>query len=209
MRPDDARARLAEARLCLLLTRRLCRRPPLEVLAAAIDGGCGLVQIREPDSGDGALVAWVRDALRLTNERGVPLVVNDRADVAVIAGADGVHLGADDIRPDDVRAAFGRDLLVGLSTHGASDVVAARSLSVDYCGLGPVYDTATKGLPGRGLELLRAALPHASVPAFAIGGITVERIPALRAAGATRFAVSNAICSAADPCAVARAFSAL
>jgi thiamine-phosphate pyrophosphorylase len=157
----------------------------------------------------GALVEWVRSVRGVAAELGVPVIVNDRPDVAVIAEADGVHLGQQDLRPEDVRERLGARLLVGLSTHSRADVESAAALAADYLGLGPVFDTATKGLAGRGLDLVRDALPRARRPAFAIGGITAANVPALRAAGAGRIAVSQAICAAADPQAAAAELAAL
>jgi thiamine-phosphate pyrophosphorylase len=205
---DDTVARIGGSRLYLVLTRRLCRRPPLETVRAAIEGGCGVVQIREPAMAAGALVAWVRDVRRVTAELGVVLIVNDRPDVAVIADADGVHLGQDDLDPADVRETVGRDLVIGFSTHSREQVERAAAAPVHYLGLGPVFDTATKGLPGRGLGLVREALPHARIPAFLIGGVSIENVRALAAAGARRIAVSRAICEASDPRATAAALCA-
>jgi thiamine-phosphate pyrophosphorylase len=195
--------RVRRARLYLLLTRELCMQPPLGVLASAIAGGVDLVQVREPGLADAPLVDWVREVRRVA---GVPVIVNDRADVALAAGAEGVHLGQSDLAPADVRAFCGDRLIVGWSAHSPLDLDRAASLPVDYCGLGPVFDSATKGLPGRGVDLLRESLPRASKPVFAIGGITLERAALVRAAGAERVAVSSALCGAADPETTARAF---
>jgi thiamine-phosphate pyrophosphorylase len=203
--PTSSRARIAEARLYLLLTRKLCRRPPIETVREAILGGCGVVQVREPEAASGALAQWVREVGRVTAELGVPLIVNDRPDVAAIAGADGVHLGQADLDPTAVRATFGERMVIGLSTHARAELERAGEAPVDYCGLGPVFDTATKGLAGSGLRLVREALPHARMPVFLIGGIAPENLPSLVEAGARRVAVSRAICGAADPRAAAAA----
>ena len=205
MAPPETLARLQNARLYLLLTRELCKERPLAVLAAAIAGGVDLVQVREPETADAALVEWVREVRRVAGASGTPVIVNDRAYVALVAEADGVHLGQHDLAPGQVRALCGDRLLVGWSTHSAAEIERAAGLPVDYCGLGPVFDTATKGLAGRGLRLLREALPHASSPTFAIGGITLENAASVKEAGAERIAVSSAICGARDPGAAARA----
>lgn len=202
--PADPRTRIASARLCLLLTRKLCRTPPLDVLGAALRGGVDLVQVRESDLADLALVTWVREVLRVCAAAGVPVIVNNRPDVALVAGAHGVHLGQTDLPPEGIRALCGERLLIGWSTHAAAEIEAASALPVDYCGLGPVFDTSTKGLLGRGLGLVRDALPRARKPTFVIGGITVENVSALAAAGVRRIAVSAAICGAPDPAAAAR-----
>jgi thiamine-phosphate pyrophosphorylase len=197
-------ARLASAKVYLVLSRGLCRVPPAQVLAAALDGGVDVVQVREPGMADGALVEWVKEVGRIARPRGVPVIVNDRPDVARIGGADGVHVGQGDLPVSDVVELFGRELLIGFSTHSRAQVEHAAGLPVDYLGLGPVFDTPTKGLSGKGLELVRDALPRATKPAFLIGGITPENAPLVRAAGGTRVAVSSAVCSARDPAEAAR-----
>jgi thiamine-phosphate pyrophosphorylase len=209
MPPAETLAKVRNARLYLLLTREICREPPLAVLRAAIAGGVDLVQVREPAAADGALVDWVLEVRAAAAPTGVPVIVNDRADVALVAGADGVHLGQKDLSPDHVRTLAGDRLVLGWSTHGAADLDRAAALPVDYCGLGPVFDTATKGLEGRGLELLREGLPRATRPTFAIGGITLENAAQVKAAGAARIAVSSAICGSRDPGAAARVLRSL
>jgi thiamine-phosphate pyrophosphorylase len=204
MPPSATLDKLRSARLYLLLTRDLCRLPPLSVLSAAVDAGVGLVQVREPGMPGGALMEWVREVRRAASPRGVPVIVNDRADVALASGADGVHLGQADLSSRDVRMIGGRHLLIGLSTHGRAEIEHAEELPVDYCGLGPVFDTATKGLEGKGLELLRECLPLSRKPTFVIGGVSVENAAMLAAAGAERLAVSRAICAAEDPGEAAR-----
>lgn len=131
------------------------------------------------------------------------VIINDRPDLAAAAGADGVHLGQDDMPVGEARAIVGADRLIGLSTHTPEQIDAAAG--VDYVGVGPVYETPTK--PGRaavGLELVRYAADHARVPFFAIGGIEAGNVAAVRAAGAERIAVVRAVADAPDPEAAAR-----
>ena len=175
-------------------------RPDLPAfLEAAIRGGVDLVQVREKELTDRALLDVVRTAREVTSRLGVPLVVNDRADLAVVGGADAVHVGRDDLPVAEARR-FG--LRVGLSTHSAREVDAADA---DYVGVGPVFATPTK--PGRasvGLELVRHAAACARIPWFAIGGINSTNVAAVVAAGATRIAAVRAIGDAPDPEAAAR-----
>jgi thiamine-phosphate pyrophosphorylase len=162
-------------------------------------GGVDLVQIREKRLPDGELLRALEEARAVTRRLEVPLVVNDRPDLAVLAGADFVHLGQDDLPVEDVRS-FG--LKVGLSTHAPDEIDAARA---DYIGVGPVYSTPTKeGRPAVGLELVRYAAEHARGPWFAIGGIDRTNIEAVVEAGASRVAVVRAIGEAPDPEAAAR-----
>jgi thiamine-phosphate pyrophosphorylase len=171
-----------------------------DFLEAAIRGGVDLVQVREKELSDRDLLAVLHGAREVTRRHEVPLVVNDRPDLAVLCGADFVHVGQDDIPVDEARR-FG--VGVGLSTHAETEIDAAAA---DYIGVGPVYPTPTKeGRPAVGLELVRYAAGRARVPWFAIGGIDESNAEGVVAAGATRIAVVRAIGDAADPERAARA----
>jgi thiamine-phosphate pyrophosphorylase len=175
-------------------------RPDLDsFLDAAIRGGVDIVQIREKQAPDGDVLAGLEVARDVTGRHDVPLVVNDRPDLALLVGADLVHVGQDDLPPAAVRSL---GLAVGLSTHAPEEIEAADA---DYIGVGPVFATPTKaGRPAVGLELVRYAAEHASVPWFAIGGIDKTSARHVIEAGATRLAVVRAICDAPDPEAAAR-----
>lgn len=176
-------------------------RPDLEgFLEAAVRGGVDLVQLREKALADGALLSVLEEARAFTRRLGVPLVVNDRPDLAVLVGADYVHVGQDDLPPAAARR-FG--LPVGLSTHSPAELDRAEA---DYIGVGPVYATPTKeGRPAVGLELVRHAAERARMPWFAIGGIDTGNVTDVVGAGATRIAVVRAIGDADDPEQAARA----
>jgi thiamine-phosphate pyrophosphorylase len=176
-------------------------RPGLpDLIEAAVAGGVDLVQVREKSLSDAALLGALEEAREVTRRLGIPLVVNDRPDLAVLAEADAVHVGQDDLPVDAVRR-FG--LPVGLSTHAPAEIEAATD--TDYIGVGPVYATPTKeGRPAVGLELVRYAAAHATQPWFAIGGIDRTNVEQVVAAGATRVAVVRAIADAPDPEAAAR-----
>jgi thiamine-phosphate pyrophosphorylase len=157
------------------------------------------VQVREKDLSDRELMPRLEEAREITRPLGVPLVVNDRPDLAVLVGADYVHLGQDDM---PVEAARGFGLSVGLSTHSPEEIEAATA---DCIGVGPVYSTPTKeGRPAVGLELVRHAAASARVPWFAIGGIDASNVAEVVAAGAGRIAVVRAIGDAPDPEGAAR-----
>jgi thiamine-phosphate pyrophosphorylase len=170
-------------------------RPDLEAfLEAAVAGGVDLVQVREKALADGRLLPALEEARAVTRRLGVPLVVNDRPDLAVLVGADYVHVGQDDM-PAAAARRFG--LPVGLSTHSRAEIDAAEA---DYIGVGPVHATPTKeGRPAVGLELVRYASEQARTPWFAIGGIDAGNVADVVAAGATRVAVVRAIGDADDP----------
>jgi thiamine-phosphate pyrophosphorylase len=168
-------------------------------LEAAVAGGVDIVQIREKQLSDAELLSALEDARDVTRRLDVPLVVNDRPDLAVLADADFVHLGQEDV---PVAAARRLGLAAGLSTHAPGEIDAADA---DYLGVGPVYETPTKaGRAAVGLELVRYAAAHAGVPWFAIGGIDGDNVDAVVEAGATRIAVVRAIGDAPDPEAAAR-----
>ena len=191
--PSSSRAPspAADRRLYLITPAR----PDLgDFLIAAVRGGVDLVQLREKELPDGELLDVLLLARDTTRRLGVPLVVNDRPDLAVLAEADGVHVGQEDL-PVEAARRFG--LPVGLSTHAPCEIDAARG---DYLGVGPVYATPTKaGRPGVGLELVRYAAANASLPWFAIGGIDRTNVVDVVAAGASRIAVVRAIGEASDP----------
>ncbi|HEY8774721.1 MAG TPA: thiamine phosphate synthase [Gaiellaceae bacterium] len=163
-------------------------------LEAAVRGGVDIVQMREKSLPDGDLLEVLQEAREVTRRLGVPLVVNDRPDLAVLAEADYVHLGQDDL---PVPAARQLGLRVGQSTHSPDELDRTEA---DHAGVGPVYSTPTKaGRPAVGLELVRYAAGHARVPWFAIGGIDASNVADVVAAGAERIAVVRAIGDAPDP----------
>ncbi len=131
---------------------------------------------------------------------GVPFILNDRPDLALACGADGVHVGQDDAPPWLARQILGPDAIVGRSTHAVAELLQAATEPVDYLSAGPVTPTPTKpGRPGTGLGYLTQVAHHATVPWFVTGGATPETIPAMAAAGARRFVVVRYLTEAADP----------
>jgi thiamine-phosphate pyrophosphorylase len=193
---STGRPELAAKRLYLITPPR----PDLaEFLTAAVRGGVDIVQLRDKELPDRALLDALSGARSVTRRLGVPLVVNDRPDLAVLAEADLVHVGKDDLPVAAVRR-FG--LPAGLSTHAPEEIDAADA---DYIGVGPVFATPTKaGRPPVGLELVRYAAARARVPWFAIGGIDRTNIEEVVRSGARRVAVVRAIGDAPDPEGAAR-----
>ncbi|HKN93866.1 MAG TPA: thiamine phosphate synthase [Thermoleophilaceae bacterium] len=198
---DVRRERLSRARLYFVTDAAGAER----ALPAAFEGGVDIVQLREKAAPDGAVVEAGLRLRALCDEHDGLLIVNDRADLALACGADGVHVGQDDEGLDRVREKVGPELIVGISTHSPEQVDAALSSTADYLGVGPVYATPTKeGRAPVGLELVRYAAEHAGAkPWFAIGGIDPGNADAVAAAGATRIAVVRAIRNAEDPRAAA------
>jgi len=198
----DRCARLQDARLYLVCDLRPGGRELAAVLVPALAGGVDVVQLRDKQASRDELLAGAATARELCDETGALLILNDRPELVVQSGADGCHVGQDDMEAAAARAQAGADALVGQSTHFPDEVDGATD--ADYIGVGPVYATPTK--PGRhpvGVELVRFAAFHAPVPFFAIGGIDPENIEAVVAAGARRIAVVRAITEAEDPGAAA------
>jgi thiamine-phosphate pyrophosphorylase len=178
------------------------------VLAAFLDGGARLVQLRDKDASSGARLARADAAAALTRQAGALLVINDRPDLARMSGAGGVHVGQDDLPVEEARRVAGPGLVVGISTHDEAQLAAAIATSADYIAVGPVYGTATKetGYTARGLDRVRQAARQAGRPVVAIGGITLERAPDVVAAGAASVAVISDLLTGGDPAARVRAF---
>ena len=203
-------ARLDRSRLYLVSGARREIGDLEPFLDEVLDAGVDIVQLREKDAEAGDLVRWSTVFRRAAAEHDALFIVNDRPDVAVAVGADGVHVGQNDLPPAWARAIVGDDMLIGLSTHSEAEFAGADA-AADYLCAGPVHATPTK--PGRsatGLELVRAAEQRVARgaearPWFVIGGIDADAIADVRAAGATRAVVVRAIGEAADPAAATRA----
>ena len=201
-----ARERLEGVRLCVLLTGLQCVGPVEWTVKEAMAGGAGMVQLREKDLSDRELLERAREVRRWTREAGALFIVNDRADIARLAEADGVHLGQDDLTVKDARRILGPDALIGVSAHTIEQVRQAVRDGAGYLGVGPTFPSRTKKFTEfPGLDFVRAAAAETTLPAFVIGGVNLDTVTAAAAAGARRAAVSQAICQAADPRAVAEA----
>ncbi len=206
---SNRRARLAAARLYLVCGADPDGRELPTLLRSAIAGGVDIVQLREKHVPDEELASVAKAARILCEQLQALLIVNDRPWVAREAGADGVHVGQEDISPAEVRELLGPDVLVGLSTHSPEQIDAVDASLVDYIGVGPIHETPTKpGRPAVGLELIRYAATHAAVPFFAIGGLNAGNLDAAVGAGASRACALRAIADAEDPKEAARALRA-
>ncbi len=201
----ERRARLGRARLYLISGAAPGGRPLADVLGPALAGGVDVFQLRDKHADDDAVLAAAAVARELCDSAGALFVLNDRPDLAGRAGADGVHVGQDDVPVAHARELAGAEVLVGLSTHSPQQVDAAHAARADYIGVGPVHATPTKpGRPPVGLDLVHYAAANATLPWFAIGGVDEHTIHSVLAAGATRVAVVRCVAEAADPHAAAR-----
>ena len=172
----------------------------VEKVRQAVLGGADVVQLRDKLATDDDLVQQARQLLQVTRPAGIPLIVNDRVQAALSAGADGVHLGQDDGLLSEARRILGEDAIYGRSTHSVAQGLAAQKEGFDYIGVGPVFATPTKaGRPAVGLECVRAASSRFDVPFVAIGGIDERNIKEVVEAGAKAVAVVRAVMQSEDP----------
>lgn len=180
-------------------------RDPVEVAEAAIRGGAECIQWRDKNSSDREFLEAALRLRILTRRHSIFFVVNDRVAVALLAKADGVHVGHEDLSVAEVRSLAGSSLCIGRSTHSLSEALEAQEQGADYIGVGPIFPTPTKpDYPAVGLQLIREVKPRLKIPWVAIGGIDLENLPLVLSAGATRVAVVRAVAGASDPEAAAR-----
>jgi thiamine-phosphate pyrophosphorylase len=177
-------------------------RDTLALAEALLAGGARILQLRAKALATGAFVALARAVKAAADRTGTLLIINDRADIAHLINASGVHLGQDDMPPADARDLLGPDRIIGFSTHNLDQVDAALAAgAIDYLAFGPIFATRSKRDPDpvQGLDALRATRARCPLPLVAIGGIDANTLPAVRAAGADAVAVIGALTAAADP----------
>jgi thiamine-phosphate pyrophosphorylase len=168
-------------------------------IADCVAGGVDVVQLRDKELDAKPLLARAAVAAAVCRDLGVPFILNDRPDLALEVGADGVHVGQDDAPVALARRIMGPDAIVGLSTHGPSDLEGAADEDVTYISAGPVESTPTKpGREGTGLGYVTRASARSSVPVYVTGGVTPEKIPALTSAGVRHFVVVRYLTGASD-----------
>ena len=205
---SELRRHFADVTLYVLITAELCRGEWLETAAAAIDGGADCLQLREKHLPDRQLLSRASALVELAHGKNVLCIINDRADIARICGADGVHLGQQDLSVNDARSIVGGQLVVGKSAHSDTELVQAADEKPDYLAIGPMFASQTKPQVQRGgtrAQLIENATVTFAGPIVPIGGITAENVGELVSAGLSRAAVCAAVIGAADPQAAAAA----
>lgn len=203
----DRSARLAAAQLYVLVDGCRDAASFAELARSLIEAGVDVLQLRDKRLADAELLARARLLRELTLGTPTLFVMNDRPDLAALAGADGVHVGQEELSVDEARAIIGPDMLVGVSTHSIEQARRAVADGADYIGVGPTFPSATKQFDAfTGVALLRSVAGEIALPAFAIGGVALENLDQVLAAGMTRVAVSSAIAQAQCPAATAREF---
>jgi thiamine-phosphate pyrophosphorylase len=193
--------------LQLVTDRSLCRgRELLEIIRAAIAGGVNVVQLREKSCSTREFLELGRAVIAAVQPLAVPVIINDRIDIALAIGADGVHIGQSDMPYATARQLMGARALIGLSVESVADALAAEQFDVAYLGLSPVFSTTTKSdlAPPLGLQGVRSISAISRHKLVAIGGIDANNVHSILAAGAHGVAVVSAICAAADPNQAAR-----
>jgi thiamine-phosphate pyrophosphorylase len=193
--------RLVMPRLYVILDAGLVRGPAQEIARQLLTAGVRLLQYRAKNVAAREVLETSRELAELARKEGTSFVVNDRPDLAYLAGADGVHVGQDDLSVEQARGIVGQDRWVGVSTHNPEQFERAAASSADYIAIGPVFATASKANPAPvvGMELLRRLRPLTDKPIVAIGGIALERAAEVIEAGADSVAVMSAIVGAPDP----------
>jgi thiamine-phosphate pyrophosphorylase len=193
-------------RLYVVTDRQQTAGRPLEaVVAAAARGGAGMVQLREKDLTARELYDLGARLQNLLTPHGIPLLINDRLDVAHALDAAGVHLAGHSLSPAHARRVLGPDKLIGVSTHSLHDARQAVGERADFIVFGPVFDTPSKrqyGAP-QGLQRLAEVVAHVTCPVIAIGGIDTDNLPQVLQTGAYGVAMIRAVLAAPDPCAAA------
>lgn len=198
--PDRRRLLLSEGLLYVLVDADDSSEAFTEKIRTLAAAGVDLFQLRDHSHDDRTLYERALLGARVARDLGVLFIVNDRADLAVAAEADGVHVGQDELPAAAARRIVGRDRLIGVSTHSLQQAREAVDEGADYIGCGPVFPGPTKQFDTYvGQALLRQVAGELAVPAFAIGGITLDNLAEVRAAGFRRVAVTSAINAAADP----------
>jgi thiamine-phosphate pyrophosphorylase len=209
----DSRSRLADARLYVLLDGCSSECAFAELATDLVAAGVHVLQLRDKRLADRELLGRAKLLRRIIDEQagerassGTPLfIMNDRPDLAVLAQADGVHVGQEELTLRDVRQIVGPQMLVGVSTHSLAQARQAVLDGANYLGCGPTFPSATKSFAEfPGLEFLQQVAAEISLPAFAIGGITAENLPQVLRTGFRRVAVSSAVAAQSDPAAAAR-----
>ncbi len=204
---SESQRRLTGRAVYLLITKDQCRLDPKATIQMALDAGADVIQLREKKMSDRDIIAWGEKIRDWTQQAGALFIMNDRPDLAVLLEADGVHVGQDELTVRQARRIVGPNRLVGVSTHSIEQARQAVEDGADYLGVGPVFSSHTKTFSElAGLEFVQQVAAEIPLPWYAIGGITLENLEELQAAGAHRIAISHAVCGSEEPAQVVKGF---
>ena len=198
----DRKHRFAPVRLYVLLTEKYCKLPLLEVAGAVLTGGADCIQLREKEKTDSELLVLARDLAQLCRQYHALFIMNDRPDLALLAGADGVHLGRTDLPVDAARKILPAHMLIGASTHNLDEARAALQQNPDYLAVGSIFNSTTRpDVAAAGLDLIKQIRLLTQLPLVAIGGLNQDNAHQVIAAGADAAAVCHAIIASDNPAA--------
>jgi thiamine-phosphate pyrophosphorylase len=176
-----------------------------ECVKQAVSGGCTVVQLREKTASSREFYETAVRVRKITADCGVPLIINDRTDIALAVNADGVHIGQDDLPYDAVRRIMGKDAIIGVSVSNVAEASAAAALGADYLGVGAMFATGTKtDAHITSMDELRRIRAEIKIPIVVIGGINKDTVPLFAGTGINGIAVVSAVVSQKDPCGAAR-----
>lgn len=205
---NDRFVRLSRSRLYALVDAGPNEQAFADVVTRYLEGSVDVIQLRDREVDDRTLLARARVAAEIANNCGKLFIMNDRADLAIAAGADGVHVGQDELPAAEARRILGPQRLIGVSTHSIAQARAAVADGADYIGCGPIFAGQTKSFDHYvGTPLLAEVAAEIDLPAFAIGGIDASNLDQVIEAGCRRIAVTGALRDASDPVAAARELS--
>ena len=191
--------KLGSAKLYLLFTVSMIKGDYLQAARSAIEGGVDIIQLREKETPDRLFLAYARALRTLTEEAGVLFIVNDRVDIAELCGADGVHLGQEDLGINEARKVVGFEKIIGMSTRNLEQAREAERAGADYIGIGPIFETSVKPeTKPTGLGVIEKVSGEIGIPVFPLGGINADNIDEVVKAGGTRAAVCSAILCAEE-----------
>ncbi len=196
----NGKQRLARVNLYIIADKKICGDRRIEdVVTQAIEGGAEMIQYRDKESSDREFLETASTLQNICERRKIPLIVNDRVDIAAFLKVDGVHLGQDDLPPRIARKILGSSKIIGISCKNMEQAEEAEKQGADYVGIGPIFDTLTKKIEKPiGLEIIKQAEESLKIPFFPIGGISSKNLDQLVEAGSKRIAVGSAVICADD-----------
>jgi thiamine-phosphate pyrophosphorylase len=191
---------LEKVQLYVIIDPELSLNPDIEeVVSLAIEGGAQMIQFRNKEISDDEFNFLAEKIKKITQRENVPLIINDRANIAKSIDAEGVHLGQDDMPLKEAREILGKDKIIGLSTHNVEQALEAKKQGADYIGLGPVFETSSKEIKDTvGPEMIKEVLSLVKIPVFPIGGINLSNLDQVIKAGSKRIAVISAVIGQRD-----------
>lgn len=191
---------LETVQLYVILDPKLSLNPDIEeVVSLAIEGGAQMIQFRDKESSDEEFLVLAERIKKITQKKKIPLIINDRVNIAKSIDADGVHLGQEDMPLKKARGILGKDKIIGLSTHKIEEAIQAEKQGADYIGLGPIFQTGSKEIKGTiGTQMLNQVLGQVKIPVFLIGGINLSNIDQVINSGSRRMAVISAVIAQKD-----------